>query len=99
MRFQCVRIYRFRRGSLFRVVTSVRLNLIPQLRKEPGFVRFRFITTADDRAVSESVWETEAQAASADVVEADWVRASISDELDGLPDLLIGPIEVDTASD
>ncbi len=52
------------------------------------------MTTADDRAVSESVWETEEEAIAADVVEADWVRATISGDLDGLPDLLVGPIEI-----
>lgn len=95
MSYQCVRIYRFRPGRLGRVVESVRLGLIPELAQQPGFMRFRFVTTADDRAVSESVWETDAQAASADVVEAAWVRSTISGDLAGLPDLLIGEVEVD----
>lgn len=95
MPYQCVRIYRFRRGVLGRVVPVVRFELVRALLSQPGFLRYRFVVTADDRAVSESVWETDAQAASADVVEAAWVRTSISGDLDGLPDLLIGPVEVD----
>lgn len=98
MPYQCVRIYRFRRGALGSVLASVRFILLRSLIAQAGFLRYRFVTTADDRAVSESVWETEEQAAFADVVESDWVRASVSDDLAGLPDLLIGPVEVDVAA-
>lgn len=94
MHYQCVRVYRFRSGTIDRVSRAVELELVPRLLQQPGFVAYRFVTTADDRAVSESVWETQEEAVSADVVEADWVRAIISADLDGLPDLLIGPIEV-----
>lgn len=78
------------------MLSSIKASLVPSLMAEPGFVRYRFIVTADDRAVSESVWETDAAAASADVVEAAWVRADISSDLAGLPDLLIGSVELDT---
>ncbi|MGH2457445.1 MAG: hypothetical protein ACRDIY_01095 [Chloroflexota bacterium] len=98
MPYQCVRIYRFRRGALGGVLASVRSGLLGSLMAQSGFLRYRFVTTADDRAVSESVWESEGQAAFADVVESDWVRASISNDLAGLPELLIGPVEVDVAA-
>ncbi len=95
MYYQCVRIYRLRRGALGRVRRFVDLRLVPALAQQSGFVGYRFISTADDRAVSESVWETEEEAVAADVIEADWVRATISGDLDGLPDLLVGPIEIE----
>jgi hypothetical protein len=95
MYYQCARIYRFRTGTMDHVRSAVEATLLPSLAQQPGFVRYRFMTTADDRALSESVWETIAEAASADVVEGDWVRGSISSDLDGLPDLLIGPIEIE----
>ena len=98
MHYQCIRIYRFRRGRLGSVVSSVRRALLSALMAQTGFLRYRWVTTADDRAVSESVWETEEQAAFADVVESDWVRAHVSRELEGLPDLLLGPVEVDVAA-
>lgn len=98
MHYQCVRIYRFQHGSLGEVIASARQQLIPKLETQPGFVRYQLVTTADDRAVSTSVWETDAAAATADLVEADWVRASISHHLAGLPELLIGPVVVDTGA-
>ncbi|SRR5579885_1784301 len=97
MPYQCVRVYRFRSGKLGRVVTSIKQTLAGSFTTQPGFIGYRFVTTADDRAVSESVWDTDEQAAFADVIESDWVRANISQYLDGLPDLLIGPVEVDVA--
>ena len=94
MTYQCVRTYRFNRGALGQVKDSAMWELLPDLERQPGFLGYRLITTADDRAVSESLWETYEQAQSADVVEAAWVRRSISDLLDGLPDLFVGPIAV-----
>jgi len=94
MTYQCVRTYRFNRGALGTVKNSALWDLLPELERQPGFLGYRLITTADDRAVSESIWETYEQAESADVVEADWVRKSISDLLAGLPDLFVGPIAV-----
>ena len=94
MTYQCIRTYRFNRGALGSVKDSAMRDLLPDLERQPGFLGFRLITTADDRAVSESIWETYEQAQFADVVEAAWVRQTISDRLDGLPDLFVGPIEV-----
>lgn len=95
MTYQCVRIYRFRPGSLDRVSRSVRFELVPAFARQPGFRRYRFVASADDRAVSESLWETSPQAVSADVIEGDWVRALVSTDLADLPDVVIGEVEVD----
>lgn len=96
MLFHCVRIYRLRPGTTGRVVNLARRFLLPALEGQAGFRHYHLLTTADDRLVSDSVWETEAQAAFADLLESDWVRAHISDDLDGLPDLLIGVDKIDT---
>ncbi len=94
MYYQCVRVYRLRRGAIGRVKRAIDLHLVPALTQQPGFIAYRFMTTADDRAMSESTWETQEEAVAADVVESDWVRAHISADLDGIPDLLIGPVEI-----
>ncbi|MBX6772194.1 MAG: antibiotic biosynthesis monooxygenase [Chloroflexi bacterium] len=94
MPYTCIRLYRLRAGTAQRVQRMVARSLLPLLEAQPGFLEYRFMVAADDRAVSESLWEHVEEAASADAVEADWVRSALSPELDGLPDSLIGAVEV-----
>jgi hypothetical protein len=95
MSYQLVRTYRLDPGALGAVVRSVERVLVPDLRRQPGFLSYHLVTTADDRAVSESTWETDEQAAYADSVEAEWVRAKITSYLAALPDQFVGPVAVE----
>jgi hypothetical protein len=95
MSYQCVRTYRLKPGSPGAVQWSAELHLVQTLRGQLGFLGYRFVRTADDRAVSESAWETDAQAAFADYLEAEWVRQHISAHLAGLPDSYLGPVTID----
>ena len=95
MSAQLVRTYSLNPGALGALVRSVERDLLPDLRRQPGFLSYRLVTTADDRAVSESTWETDGQAAFADSVEADWVRAKITGHLAALPDQYVGPVAVE----
>jgi hypothetical protein len=95
MPFQLVRTYRFRPGATSVVARSVERELAPRLRQQPGFLTYRLLTTADDRAVSVSTWVRPEEAILGDVVEAEWVRDAITDELAALPDVFVGQIVVE----
>ncbi len=95
MAAECVRLYRLRPGALRTVTQAAEATLVPTLRQQPGFLAYRLTATADDRAVSVSVWESESQAAFANLLEAEWIRDAIASVLVGLPDELIGRVVVD----
>src|SRR5262245_5441725 len=92
---ECVRTYRLVHGSIPTVVATAEWDLMPVFRRQNGFLGYRLTTTADDRAMSVSTWETEELAAVADMLESDWVRAHIADRLDGLPDVFVGRVVVE----
>jgi hypothetical protein len=95
--FQCIRTYRLLHGALTAVAASAEWDLVPEFRRQNGFLGYLLMATADDRAVSVSTWETEEMATVADMIESDWVRVHIADRLDGLPDEFVGKVVVAVA--
>jgi hypothetical protein len=79
-------------------VATAEWDLVPVFRRQNGFLGYRLTTTADDRAISVSSWETEELAAVADMLESEWVRIHIADRLDGLPDVFVGKVVVEVGA-
>ena len=82
----------FRRGKVQsekadEVLQHIRENVLPLVRKVPGFLSFYAVKLGEDDIITVSVFETQAQADESSKVAAAWVLAHIAP-------LLAGPLDI-----
>ena len=70
--------------------------MLPLFQRQPGFVSYSVMATANE-VLSFSIWETEEQAEAANKVSRDWVADNIDPSRIELVDSRVGEILVATA--
>ena len=73
-----VAIYQFKPGTVGEALAKAQAGLLPIYRAQPGFVGYGVVTTANDGAVSISIWETAEQAQAAVQTAGSWVAANVA---------------------
>ena len=74
-----VAVYKFKPGAADQVVEKARSGFLPLLQKQPGFVRYVVVKTADDAGISYSGWRSKEQADAAVASAAGWVKQNLGD--------------------
>ena len=68
-------------GSFDEVLTKVKEQFVPILRKQPGFVSYNMTRDDDNRStiMNLSVWETKKDAEASDTVAREWASKTLTD--------------------
>jgi uncharacterized protein YcbX len=81
---QYIRIanYKINKGTFPEIVDIAKAGMLGTFKVQPGFVRYGLADTGDGNCVSNSMWETHAQADAAAPVAATWVREHLGDRIE-----------------
>jgi heme-degrading monooxygenase HmoA len=79
--------YTIKKGTPEELAEIARTGMLPIFKAQPGFVRYGVALLDDGNVASVSVWETHAEAESANAAAADFVAKNMADliQLDTTP--------------
>jgi hypothetical protein len=74
-----VAVYEVKPGTADTIIERAQAGMLPAFRSHAGFVAYGVLKAHENRVVSLSFWETEAEAEEAIPVAREWVAANIAD--------------------
>jgi len=92
--YASIRKYYIIPGTLEELLRHVREGFVPIISQMPGFRAYYVLEVRNDEVVSISIFDTQAGAEESVRQSADWVAKDLASFLQGLPEIIVGQVRV-----
>lgn len=92
--YASIRKYYITPGTLEELLRHVREGFVPIISQMPGFRAYYVLEVRNDEVVSISIFDTQAGAEESVRRSADWVAKDLVSFLQGLPEIIVGQVRV-----
>ena len=92
--FIAVRKYRVRRGATAEWAQRVRDGFVPLMREMAGFREYYLLDGGPDVLITISIFDSSDAAFASNEKAADWVRNHVMEFARGMPEVMVGDVQI-----